>query len=425
MTDEYGSQPPSDIQAEQSVLGGMLLSMKVIPDVVDRMSAEDFYRPNHATVFRTIVDVWMRGDEVDAVTVAAELDKQGLLRQVGGAPYLHTLISTVPTAANAGHYANIVVSKAKLRKMGELGVRLRQLAADDLDQGDVEAVLAQGEKWFRELHKSDERAIGFDDLVENFRESLTSDSVPSIPTPWDALNDRLIGGLQRGRLYTVGARPGVGKSVALLNMAAFAAHWDYKTAVFSLEMSAGEVTTRLIAQGARVNQTRLIKKQIDLEMSDRIERYAKENEGVALQVIDRETITVEQIIAHCRAAGPFDVIVVDYLQLIEPSDRRAVREQQVAHLSRSLKIAARELNAAVIVAAQLNRGPLKDGKPRAPVVSDLRESGAVEQDSDCVLLLHQDEDEPGYVTMIVGKNRQGKTGDMLLKFEGQYARISE
>lgn len=414
---------PQDLAAEQSALGAMLLNEKALAQVSEIVKPEDFYRPNHAAIFQAIVATWLEGAEVDAVTVAAQLDRAGKLKTVGGAPYLHTLISTVPTPSQGAYYAGIVAAKARMRRLGELGVRLRHLASNDTPVGDMDEAIAQAEKFFRDVQQADSKAKDFDQLVTSWNDWYEGPS-STISTPWPLLNDRLNGGLERGRVYVWGARPGVGKSVATLQLARHAAVYGFKSAVFSLEMSGNEVMTRLMAQGAELNIADLARRRLDVEGAAKLDKFVKENEGLPIQIIDRETITVEQIVAHCRAAGPFDVIVVDYLQLIDPSDKRAPRQEQVAHVSRSLKMAARELNAAVVVAAQLNRGSVKDGKPRAPTIADLRESGAVEQDSDCVVLLHTDDDDPGFVQMIVGKNRQGKLGDMVMQFEGQYARIT-
>lgn len=423
MTDE--DRIPKDITAEQSALGAMMLNEKALAEVSEVLKPDDFYRPNHGVVFTAIVDTWLSGVDVDPVTVAAQLDRAGKLTRVGGAPYLHTLISTVPTPEFGLQYAEIVAGKARLRRLGELGVRLRQLASNDVPVEDMDAMVAQAEKFFRDVQQAEKSAQDFDQLVTSWNAWYEGEAGKPIPTPWPGLNDRLNGGLQRGRVYVVAARPGVGKSVATTQLSQYVAYRDFQSVVISLEMSANEVMTRILAQGADVNLTDLARRRLDIEASNRVAKFTEENKGLPLQIVDREQITVEQIVAHCRARGKVDVLVVDYLQLIEPSDKRVSRQEQVAHFSRTLKMAARELNAAVVVAAQLNRGPVRDGKPRAPTIADLRESGAIEQDADCVILLHTDEDDPGFVQMIVGKNRQGKLGDLVMQFEGNYARITQ
>lgn len=418
------NEPPNDLVAEQCVIGSMLMSEKAVNTVIPILKPDDFYKPSHGWIYAAAVHLATAGQPVDPITVARELEIRGQLSKAGSALYLHTCMEGTPTASNADSYARMVQDKAKLRGMAELGDRLKQLAYEEASTtADVSALMGAGERFFRAEHEADGSAMSFGDMVTSW-EDWQSKAEGCIPTPWESLNVKLNGGLQRGRLYTIGARPGVGKSVAALQMASFAAHWDFPATFFTLEMSSDEVFSRMVAAGASVDFSAIMRKRLDLESRSKIDSWQKENHNLPLEVVDRATITVEQIIAHCRSKQKLDVVVVDYLQLIRPTDSKVSREQQVAHLSRSLKIAARELNVAVIALSQLNRGPLKDGKLRAPTIADLRESGAVEQDSDVVILLHNDEDDPGAIQMIVGKNRNGRMGDLALGFEGHYQRIS-
>ena len=422
MNEEF--QPPNDQLAEQATLGSMLMSKHAVAVVPTIITGADFYRPNHQYIYEAILGVVASGESVDPVTVAGELDRRGQLKKVGGPPFLLTLVENTPTPNNADSYAKAVQGKAKLRGLAELGVQLSALAYQDSGSTqDVDRLLSEGESLFRAQHQADDKALSFDDMVASW-ETWQASAEGYIRTPWAELNAKLNGGLQRGRVYTFGARPGVGKSVAALQIAQGAAKWGFKSAVFSLEMGRDEVTSRMLACGAGADFSQIMRKNLDLENRAKVDRYLKESAGLKLQVIDRSRITVEQIVAHCRSVGDIDVLVVDYLQLMTASDNKAQREQQVAHFSRSLKIAAKELNVAVILCSQLNRGSVKDGKPRAPTIADLRESGAVEQDSDVVILLHNDEDDPGIIQFIVGKNRNGKMGDLVLNFEGHYQRIS-
>lgn len=418
------AQPPNDPNAEQCVIGSMLMSAKACNTLSTLITAEDFYRPIHGEIFAASMALLAAGEPVDALTVAKELETRGQLRKVGGAPYLLTCLENTPTATNAEAYARMVTDKAKLRRMAELGTRLKQLAyAETTTSDDVATLLGEGEKFFRQEHEPDDKALHFGQLIESW-EQWQATQEGYIKTPWPALNDRLNGGLQRGRLYTIAARPGVGKSVAALQIAANAAFWGTPAAFFTLEMSSDEVTSRLVSSGASVDFSKIMRKKLDLEDRAKVDNYLKLNNNQPLQVVDRATITTEQIVAHGRSVGNLGVVVVDYLQLIKPSDSKVSREQQVSHMSRSLKIAARELNVAMVMCSQLNRGSVKDGKPRAPTIADLRESGAIEQDSDVVLLLHHDEDDPGIIQMIIGKNRNGRMGDLALNFEGHYQRIT-
>lgn len=413
--------PPHDELAEQALLGAMLLEPKTIPSVMELVSSQDYYAPKHQLIHQAICDTFVTGSTFDPVAVSELLDSRAQIRQTGGAPYLLDLAQTVPMAANADLYASVVVEKARLRRLAEVGSRMQQLAY--AEGHDSEEIFSQAEKFFRELEApQDSNAEKFFQLFKAWNEWSADDST-FIATPWPEVNDWLNGGLANGRLLTIGGRPSVGKSLGGLNIAAHAAENDHPAIFFSLEMSKQEVTTRLLSAGASADMGELIRHQLSKDNFERIAVYAQKYAGMPLWVDDRERVTVEQIAAKCRAIPGLRLAVIDYLQLVRPSDSRVSREQQVAHISRSLKILARELDIAVVVAAQLNRGPVRDGKPREPTIADLRESGAVEQDSDQVLLLHRDESDDGVVKVICGKNRVGKTGESELVFEGKYARL--
>ncbi|MEC4833785.1 DnaB-like helicase C-terminal domain-containing protein [Mycobacteroides chelonae] len=409
-------EPPNDIQAEQSVLGAMLLSERAIPGVVEKLDASDFYRPNHETIFKTIVELWSGGEPADSTTVAARLGELGLLTRIP-ATYLYELTSIVPMASNAAFYAKIVKDKAQLRRVLQLGVRLQATAQSGADSDEV---LAQAGAFFRELERPTEGGKWFSELVDEFWNPEAKR--PPIPTPWWELNAVLSGGLGRGRLVAIGGRPGLGKSALGLNLAAFAAEHDFGSCVYSLEMPRTEVMQRMMACGAGVPLSELIREEFDLQSIPRLKEYGETNYDMRFRVVDKPSMTVEQVIADARAAGPFDMIIVDYLQLLAPSFK-GDRHQQIGHMTRALKIAAKELDCVVVIPTQLNRGPVKDGKQRAPVAADFRESGSIEQDIDCAILLHTDEDEVDLVNLIVAKNRQGSTANIALRFEKHYQRV--
>lgn len=413
-------QPPNDELAEQCLLGAILISPKMIPEVVEAVRLEDFYSPKHQLVYSAVVDMFAAGEAIDAVTVSGELESRGQRSRMGGDTYLIDLTQIVPIASNAVQYAEMVVEKAKLRRLSELGVRLQQLAFAE-GYGSPE-IMAQAHQFFRDLDcPEDGRASRFDELMEHWR-SWNGSTEDVVATPWRECNDWLNGGLAMGRLVTIGGRPSVGKSLGGLNIAAFAAQNGNPAIFFSLEMSREEVTARILASGSDVQMGELVRRRITSDSVKKIGDYANRFHDMPLWVDDREQLKVEEIAARCRSIPNLKVAVVDYLQLVTASDSRVSREQQVSHISRSLKIMAREQGIAVVVAAQLNRGPVRDGNFREPAISDLRESGAVEQDSDQVLLLHRQDD--AVVKMICGKNRSGKTGEAELQFEGQFARIT-
>jgi replicative DNA helicase len=395
---------------------------KLIPKVIDTVCPDSYYQPKHQLIHSAIVDMFTRGEAIDPVTVGAELESRGQSGRTGGAPYLVDLIQTVPLVQNAPHYAAVVVEKARLRRLAELGSRLHQLAYSEGYESSE--VYAQAAQFIRNVDEPDTTGTSrFHELMQQWK-SRDGNDVAMIPTPWWEVNSWLNGGLAKGRLVTIGGRPSVGKSLGGLNIAAFAAENGHPAIFFSLEMSRQEVTNRILACGTDVEMSDLIRRKLEREELDRISDYANRFNDMPLWVDDREKVTVEQIAARCRTVPNLEVAVVDYLQLVTASDSRVSREQQVAHISRSLKIMARGLDIAVVVAAQLNRGPVKDGKPRDPTIADLRESGAVEQDSDQVLLLHRPDDDEAAVRLICGKNRVGRTGSVDLHFEGRFARLS-
>lgn len=404
----------------------MLMSTEVISEVVKILKPEDFYRPSHECIFRAIVDLFTAGDPVDAVTTVAELERRGKLRNIGGAPYLLDLLQTCPTPDSGSYYARIVSERAVRRRLLVFGNRCQELAHAG-DDDDIDAVLAQAEQFLKEVNQPRERAMSFSDLVDEWNEWVASDlTEDTIATPWHKVNEILSGGCHKGRLYIFAGRPGQGKSVSTLNIAEHATRVQDKTAiVFSLEMPKTEVMSRLLSSGAEVNFQQIIRRQMRQESSERIYDYYKQHLGMKLYVEDRSTLTVEQIAAQARSIKGLDMVVVDYAGLVKPTDKRAKRNEQVAHVSRTLKILAKELHVAVVLAAQLNRqgSDPKTGKARVPVLADLGESGALEADADAVLFLHRHEPDDGMVDIVIAKNRSGMTGLVPLIFHGNQARL--
>ena len=413
------NEPPNDIQAEQATLGSMLISNQAITTVADILKGEYFYNNNNASIFSVIISLVNAGQPVDAVTVAAELDRRGFLMRIGGAPYLLTLCENTPTAVNVSSYARTVYDKWRQRQIIEAGRRFIELGmADATDTTEVDALLAQADDIFKGLGEPSRTGLTWDALVEKWRNWQESTG-GIVPTPWPELNRKLNGGCHKGQMIIIGGRPGDGKSNAGLNINLNAAELGFKSIVFSVEMDDVEVCSRLLAAGSWSAQGEIMGRRMTAETMERVETYIEQRKGMDLELVDQPYITVEKIVAHCRLRRP-DIIFVDYAQLIQASNNKVSREQQVAHITRSLKVAAKSLQMVVVVAAQLNRGPA-DG--RVPVISDLRESGAAEQDADVVLLLHRPVETPGSITIIVGKNRNGPTGSVVLTFRGELARI--
>lgn len=402
----------------------MLLSKDAIAAVTETLKAEHFYRPNHSEIFEAIATLTAEGEPADPVTVSRELQKRGSLDRVGGAAYLSTVMSTTPAAAGATAYARIVYDRWRQRKIIEAGDRFKQLGyIEATTSDDVDQLLAQADSIFRGLGEPAGAGMMWDDLVAKWRTWQESPDT-SMATPWPELNQCLHGGIRTGQLVIFGGRPGDGKSNAGLNVLLQAAQEGHRGTVFSVEMDDLEVVSRLLAAGSWSKMGQIFTRRMDKETWLRVEEFIERRKGMPLEIVDQAYITVEQIVAHCRVRRP-QIIFVDYAQLLQASDSKVSREQQVAHITRSLKVAAKHLHMAVIVAAQLNRGPTGKDGGREPMISDLRESGAAEQDADVVLLLHRPSDQEGVVHMIVGKNRNGPTGLLKLSFRGAIARIGD
>src|SRR5919112_375730 len=368
--------PPQDLDAEQSVLGGMLLSKDAIADVVEILKGHDFYKPAHETIYTAILDVYAKGEPADPITIAAELTKRGEINKVGGAAYLHTLVQTVPTAANAAYYAEIVHERAVLRRLVEAGTRITQMgyAADD----DVDEIVnrAQAEIYAVTEQRTSEDYLPLGDIMEGALDEIEaigsrSGEMTGVPTGFTDF-DSLTNGLHPGQMIVIAPPPAMGKSTLALDFARAASiKHNLPSVIFSLEMGRNEIAMRLLSAEARV------------------------------------------ALHHMRSGG---------------SKRAESRQQEVSDMSRNLKLLAKELEIPVIALSQLNRGP-EQRTDKKPMVSDLRESGSIEQDADMVILLHREDayekESPraGEADLIVAKHRGGPTGIVTIAFQGHYSRF--
>jgi replicative DNA helicase len=385
---QFDRAPPQDIAAEQSVLGGMLISKDAIADVVEVIRAADFYRPNHATIFEAILDLYGRGEPADAVTVAAAMANTGELARVGGAGYLHTLMSSVPTAANAAYYARIVAERAVLRRLIEAGTRIVQLgygsaAGAGRDADDLVDMAQQAVYEITERRVSDGFAILSDLLQPTLDEieavGANSGVMTGVPTGFTDL-DRLLNGLHAGQLIVVAGRPGLGKSTAALDFARTASvRSNLASAIFSLEMSKVEIVMRLLSAEARVPLHVLRSGQLSDDDWTKLARRMGEISEAPLYVDDTPNMNLMEIRAKARRLKQrhdLKLVVVDYLQLMSSPKRVESRQQEVAELSRGLKLLAKEIDCPVVAVSQLNRGPEQRNDKR-PQLSDLRESGCL------------------------------------------------
>lgn len=395
----------------------MLLSERAINAVTGVLTAQDFYRPAHAIIFDVIAHLYGGGGEVDAVLVGEELSKRGKTRNVGGLPYLHTLMESCPSPTNALYYAKAIVRKAKMRQLVETGIRWQQLGyADTTTDEELDLVVAEAEQFLRDVQRPSEDGIMFGELATEWQ-TWQQNPADIIPSPWVELNDYLAGGFRRGKLYVIAGRPGSGKSMGGLNIVQFIAEHGQSAMIFSLEMAKLEVAGRLLASGAWANYGEIFRKQMKKATAESVAEYIDTRQDMNLEVIDKAGITVEQIVAHIRNRKPAAVFI-DYCQLITASFK-GDRREAIDHITRSLKVCAADTNTCIILASQVNR----NGADRMPTIADLRESGSIENDADVVLLLHREDEGSGTVKMNVGKNRDGKQGTIEFVWRGDLARI--
>ncbi len=381
--------PPQDLQAEQSVLGSMLLTKDAIADTVEVLRGIDFYRPAHETIFEAILDLYGRGEPVDAVTVADELTKRGQLQRVGGQAFLHQLISSVPTAANAGYYAQIVAERAVLRRLVEAGTKIVQLGYAQ-SGGDVEDLVnaAQAEVYSVADKRGGEDYHILGDILEMTVDEIEvasgkSGQMTGVPTGFTDL-DALTNGLHPGQMIVVAARPAMGKSTLGLDVARSAAiKHGLATVVFSLEMSRTEITMRLLSAEAQIQLQHMRKGTMRDDDWKRLASTMGRVSDAPLFIDDSPNMSLMEIRSKCRRLKQrhnLKLVVIDYLQLMTSGKRVESRQQEVSEFSRALKLLAKELEVPVIAISQLNRGP-EQRTDKRPQMSDLRESGCLTADT--------------------------------------------
>lgn len=412
--------PPQDVSAEQSVLGAMLLSKDAIGDAVEKLSAGDFYQPRHSMIFTAIIELYDQSIAVDAVVLAPALTRSGLIGKIGGASYLADLIAAVPVVESVGWYADIVSDRAQKRRVIAAAARAAQWGWSDEVSGTDALDLAQ-----QEIHQAGGHRAGDGFKVIGSLMQSTLDAIESamagagqgIPTGFADLDRLLGGGLLGGQLAIVAARPGVGKSVFGLDVIRHAGiKHGHTAALFSLEMSEIEIMLRLLSAESRVPLNLLRSGQLNDDGWTKLARRMGEISEAPI-FIDSDATTLPEIKAKARRLkekNDLKLVVVDYLQLMKSVGRTKSREQEVSDLSRGLKLLAKEIDCPVIALSQLNRGP-EQRQDKRPQLSELRESGSIEQDADIVMLLHRDDyydkESPraGEADIIVAKHRNGPT----------------
>jgi replicative DNA helicase len=441
----FDRTPPQAIEAEQSVLGAMMMSKDAIADVVEVLRPGDFYRPAHQLIYDAILDLYARGEPADPITTAEELTRAGQLARVGGALVLHTLVNSVPTAANAAYYAQIVAERATLRRLVTAGTRIVQMGYDSASGssdvvGSVDDVVdrAQAEIYEVTERRTSEDYVHIETLLQPTLDEIENISAnggvgTGIPTGFAQL-DEYTNGLHPGQMVTVAGRPGSGKSTLALDFARSAAVKNGKpTVIFSLEMGKLEIMMRMFSAEAGVALQNMRSGHMSDQDWTRLARRSSELAEAPLFIDDSPNLTMMEIRAKARRLRQrhdLQLIVIDYLQLMTSGKRVESRQQEVSEFSRAMKLLAKELDVPVVTLSQLNRGP-EQRTDKKPMLSDLRESGSIEQDSDMVILVHRPDlyepetERAGEADLILAKHRNGPTATVAVAFQGRYSRFAD
>lgn len=432
-----GRVPPQSIEAEQSVLGASLLDKEVLSSITEIIDVSDFYRDDHKEIFEAIMDLYERGEPIDLITVSEQLKIRGSLDAVGGLEYLTGLVNAVPTTANAKHYAKIVEEKSILRKLIKISSEIINMGYEQAEE--VEYILDKAEKGIFDISQG-RNSQGFaqikDVLIETFDrlEELynSKGSVTGIPTGFIDL-DHKTAGLHNSDLILIAARPAMGKTSFALNIAQYAAiHSQVPVAIFSLEMSKEQLVNRMLCCEAMVDAQRMRTGQLEDSDWQKIAKALGPISDAPIFIDDTPGVTAAEIRAKCRRLKiekDLGLVVIDYLQLMQGRGRSENRQQEISEISRSLKILAKEINVPVIALSQLSRAPELRGDHR-PILSDLRESGAIEQDADIVMFLYRDDyynpetEKKNVAEVIIAKHRNGSTGTVKLAWLGQYTKFA-
>jgi replicative DNA helicase len=422
-----------------AILGGMLLSKDAIGDVIEVLKPADYYRPAHESIHHTILDLFARGEPVDAITVTAELTRRGDITRVGGPAYIHGCVSVATTSGSAAYYAGIVAERAVFRRLGEAGVRIAGWGYAGQGQPNEAVDAAQAELYNVIGHRASEeiRPLGataesLADRIEQRRNA--KGGLQGIATGFTDL-DSLTKGLRGGQFIIIAARPAMGKSTLAVDVARNCSVKNkIPSVLFSLEMGREEIEERIMSAHARIPHHHLKSGEMTDEDWTRFARYLPEYEQAPLFIDDSEHLTVMDIAAKARRLKQqrgIGLVVIDYIQLMKSGMRQAEnRQQEVSDISRSLKLLAKQLDVPVVGLSQLNRGP-EQRTDKKPMMSDLRESGSLEQDADIVILLHREDayekESPraGEADLIVAKHRGGPTATITLAAQLHYSRFAD
>ncbi|MFB9620995.1 replicative DNA helicase [Brooklawnia cerclae] len=429
--------PPQDFAAEQGVLGAMLMSKDAIADVIEVIKGADFYRPAHELIFNAIIDLYGRGEPADPVTVAAELERRGDLSRVGGHVYLADLLTSISIAANASYYAEIVRDKAVLRRLVDASIKIAQMGY--AGQGEVADIVDAAQQTVYEVTegKASEDYKPLRELLEPTFDEMEAigsrgGGLSGVPTGFAKLDD-MTNGLHGGQMIIIAARPAVGKSTLALDFARSAAIKNrLTTAFFSLEMSQTEIVMRLLSAEAGVLLHSIRNGRLTEDDWNRIVSRTSALQEAPLFIDDSPNLTMMEIRAKARRLKQrhdLRFVVIDYMQLMSSGKKVESRQLEVSEFSRQIKLLAKELDIPVLALSQLNRGP-EQRQDKKPMMSDLRESGSLEQDADIVILLHREDlydqnNRPGEADLIIAKHRNGRTDTIPVSFQGHLSRFTD
>ena len=434
MSDLMQNTPPQSIEAEQAVLGAIMIDADRLISASERLLPQDFYRAAHQRIFETMLVLSDRGEAIDLVTVTAELSTLGILEEVGGLAYLGELAEGVPTAANINYYVNVVDQKSTLRRLIRTA---NEIVTDGYErQNEVDVLLNEAERKILEVSQGKGSAsfIPISDVLTSAYATIDklhkqSGETTGIPTGFRDL-DKVTAGFQRNDLIIVAARPSVGKTAFALNISQnVATRADENVAIFSLEMGAEQLVMRMLCAEGNVDAQRLRTGQLEDEDWGKLSLAMSSLSQAGIYIDDTPGIRVNDIRAKCRRLKQehgLGMIMIDYLQLIQGNGRSSDnRQQEVSEISRSLKSLARELEVPVIALSQLSRG-VESRQDKRPMMSDIRESGAIEQDADIVAFLYRDDyynketEDANTIEIIIAKQRNGPTGTVKLAFRKEF-----
>ena len=433
--DYLGRIPPHNIDAEQSVLGAMLLDREAVISVTEKLKDEHFYKENPKEIFRAMLDLYGRSEPVDLVTVSEELKKVGILEEAGGISYLTDLSNAVPITANARYYADIIEEKAILRQLIDAG---KVIVDKGYSSADVKMLMDEAERRIFEISqkKSTQAFAIVKDVLQDtldYMELLagSESGYTGLPTGFHDI-DKMTSGLQKSDLVLIAARPSMGKTALGINIAqSIAIKNDRSVALFSLEMSKEQLVQRMLSTQAHVEITKIRTGKLTEEEWIKVAGATVPLGKAKIYIDDTPGITVMEIKAKARRLkmeSGLDLVLIDYLQLMSSDSRSESRQQEISAISRGLKGLARELECPIIALSQLSRAPEQRSDHR-PILSDLRDSGAIEQDADIVMFLyrddyyHEDSENTNIGEVIIAKQRNGPTGTVKLAWLGKYTKF--